>query len=180
MKILKRSLFDTPKSRSPSHRNKILFIGNKANFQTFGKSYFDGKKILPGYGGYRYDSRYFNSVKQIINLLKLEKKERIVELGCAKGFILFEFWKLGFKNIYGQDISSYAKNNSKPEIKKFISTKCISKIQAKNNSVKFLFCKETLPHLTKKKLKKTFSEISRTVKKDGIIYFEIQTGRTDR
>jgi len=178
MKIIKESLFKNPKNRSPDRRNKILYFGKKAKFKTFGKTYFDGGERHLGYGEYKYDSRYFKPVKKLVKSLKLEKKDRIIELGCAKGFILYEFWRLGFRNILGQDISRYAKNNSKMAIKKLLVTKCISKIHEKNNSVKFLFCKEVLPHLTINKLKKVFSEINRIIRKDGIIYLEIQTGRT--
>lgn len=176
MKFLKQSFFANQKNRSPKKRASILHVGKKANFHTFGKTYFDGKKAYPGYGGYTYDSRFSEPVKKLVDRLKLDKNDKIIELGCAKGFILYEFWKLGFRNILGQDVSNYAIKNSKTEIKGMLMPKCISKIEAKDNSVKLLFSKEVLPHLSIQKMMKTFNEISRVIKDDGIIYLEIQTG----
>jgi len=91
MKILKQSFFANQKNRSPKKRTSILNVGNKANFHTFGKTYFDGKKAYPGYGGYTYDSRFSDPVKKLVRKLKLVKNNVIVDLGCEKGLFFNDF-----------------------------------------------------------------------------------------
>ena len=57
----------------------------------FGKNYFDGKREH-GYGGYKYNSKYFRKVtKEIIKHYKLNNKSKILDIGCAKGFMMHEF-----------------------------------------------------------------------------------------
>ena len=57
--------------------------------------------------------------KKLIQTYKLNNNSKILDVGCGKGFLLFEIKKLlpGIR-ITGFDISSYAIKNSKKEIKK--------------------------------------------------------------
>ena len=58
----------------------------------FGKEYFDGARIY-GYGGYRYDGRWIKIAKSIIKRYKLKKGDKVLDIGCAKGFLMFELKK---------------------------------------------------------------------------------------
>jgi hypothetical protein len=49
------------------------------------KEFWDGKREQ-GYGGYKYDGRWKPIAKNFINHYKLNKKSKILEIGCAKGF----------------------------------------------------------------------------------------------
>jgi 2-polyprenyl-3-methyl-5-hydroxy-6-metoxy-1,4-benzoquinol methylase len=119
------------------------------SYSKFGKSYFDNKKIGIGYGEYLYDGRFAKNTKKIINFFKLKKNCKILEIGCAKGFLLVEFFKSGMKT-FGLDASSYAVDNAhilvKRNIKKFNIEK---KMPFKNNFFDFVICKDVLPHIKK-------------------------------
>ena len=70
----------------------------------------------------------------MIHRFKIEKTDSILEIGCAKGYILYEFLKLGFNNIKGLDISKYAVDNSHPEIRGKLtneSAKYLCKLRSK-------------------------------------------------
>ena len=84
-----------------------------------GKEFYDGKRIF-GYGGFKYNPKFWSQVvKDIYNFYELSDNASILDIGCAKGFMLFDF--LNFKpnlNVKGIDISSYAIDNSIEGLKK--------------------------------------------------------------
>ena len=116
------------------------------DYRKFGYDYFDNKESLRGYSGYNYDGRYEIPVKKIIKFFQLDKKRHIIaDFGCAKGFILYEFYKLGFE-IIGFEKSEYAYENSIKEIKNKIVL--INNIKDLNKyDFNFFLTKDTLPHL---------------------------------
>jgi ubiquinone/menaquinone biosynthesis C-methylase UbiE len=165
-------------SRKPSQRRSIINQSAykvSTNYNKFGYDYFDNKKLGLGYGGYVYDGRFKHSAKKIINHYKLKKNSKILEIGCAKGFIIKEFFDLGMK-VYGLDFSKYAINESLSEIKdRLIYWDITRGTTFPNNYFDFIYCKETIPHINIKKIPKMIEEIHRIVKKKTNIFIEIQT-----
>src|SRR3989338_1255767 len=83
----------------------------------YGKDYWDGRREY-GYGGYRYDGRWEIIAKKLIEIYKLPENAKILDVGCGKGFLLYEFKKLLPRaEITGFDASEYAISNAKEEIK---------------------------------------------------------------
>jgi len=88
----------------------------------YGFDYWDGKRRF-GYGGYKYIPNYYTKLaKNLIKTYSLNENSRILDLGCGKGYLIYELWKLlkKNKNIIGCDKSIYAIKNAKKEIKKNI------------------------------------------------------------
>ena len=54
----------------------------------FGRDYFDGAREY-GYGGYRYDGRWIPVARDIVAHFSLRPGMRILDVGCAKGFLAF-------------------------------------------------------------------------------------------
>lgn len=83
----------------------------------YSKDYWDGERRF-GYGGYKYDGRWETIAQEFIKRYKLTKKARILDVGCGKGFLLYEFQKLlpGVE-ITGFDISEYAIKEAKEEVR---------------------------------------------------------------
>ena len=87
----------------------------------FGKDYWDGERKF-GYGGYSYDGRWKSLAQDIINHYELEEDAKILDLGCGKGFLLYEFTQLlPHSTVRGIDISKYAVEKAKKEVKLFIT-----------------------------------------------------------
>ena len=86
----------------------------------YGFDYWDGDRRY-GYGGYKYDGRWKTVAEKLIKQYKLNNKSKILDVGCGKGFLLFEFNKLlPGSTICGFDISRYGLKNAKEEIKKYL------------------------------------------------------------
>jgi len=83
----------------------------------FGEDYWDGERQY-GYGGYSYDGRWLSVAERFVAHYGLTNESRILDVGCGKGYLLYEFRQLlpGIE-IAGIDVSEYALENAKPEIK---------------------------------------------------------------
>ena len=87
----------------------------------FGRDYFDGERQY-GYGGYRYmEGRWLPLALDLASHYGLKTGDRVLDVGCAKGFLLHEFTRAvpGIE-VAGLDISSYAIENAKEEVKPFL------------------------------------------------------------
>jgi len=82
----------------------------------FGREYFDGTREQ-GYGGYRYDGRWRPVAEDIIKHFGLKPGERVLDVGCAKGFLVKDLMRAcpGLE-AFGVDISEYAVRNCDPDV----------------------------------------------------------------
>ena len=91
-------------------------------------------------------------------------------MGCAKGFMLYDFLKLipGI-TLSGVDISDYAINNSLPEIRKFIQVANAKKIPFPDNSFDVVISINTIHNLERSECAEALREITRVSKKYSFI-----------
>src|SRR5205809_281459 len=83
----------------------------------FGKDYFDGDRTC-GYGGYHYDGRWRNIAGNLIQHYGLKAGDRVLDIGCGKGFLLHDMIQaLPTLEVAGLDVSSYAIEHSMPEVR---------------------------------------------------------------
>src|SRR6516162_3188774 len=82
----------------------------------FGEVYFDGPREF-GYGGYRYDGRWIPVSRDIVAHFDLKPGMRVLDVGCAKGFLVKDLMKVcpGLE-VFGLDISLYALMHCEPEV----------------------------------------------------------------
>ncbi|MEQ1896017.1 MAG: class I SAM-dependent methyltransferase [Vicinamibacterales bacterium] len=86
----------------------------------FGYDYFDGDRKY-GYGGFKYDGRWEQFARDLAAHYGLKPGMRVLDIGCAKGFLLHEFARVvpGLE-IAGIDVSEYAIANAMPGVKPFV------------------------------------------------------------
>jgi ubiquinone/menaquinone biosynthesis C-methylase UbiE len=80
----------------------------------YGQEYFDGSREY-GYGGYSYDGRWVPVATDIIDHFGLETGERVLDVGCAKGFLVKDLVDSGI-DAFGIDVSEYALLNCVPDV----------------------------------------------------------------
>ena len=100
--------------------NNLKFPKHKAASlaKKFDYDYWDGDRQIC-YGGYRYIEGRWNSViRAMIKNYGLPSNPKILDVGCGKGFLLYDFLKIcPDAELYGLDISDYAITNSPKEIR---------------------------------------------------------------
>jgi len=105
-KIFRVNIYDT-----------IWIVTRAADRKTiYNKNYFKGD--LHTFSSIERASLYFEPIVHSLN--SFIKPSRVLDVGCAKGFLVSLFHSLGV-NTYGLDISSYAINRAPEEIRKNLS-----------------------------------------------------------
>src|SRR5262249_10294872 len=83
----------------------------------FDADFWDGDRRF-GYGGYRYDGRWKYVAERLVETYDLQSNATILDIGCGKGFLLYELQQLlPGARICGFDMSAYAIANAKEEIR---------------------------------------------------------------
>ena len=144
--------------RMSDEKVKCMKISKKYSFE-----YWDGERKY-GYGGFKYIPGYHKELaKKLVITYGLSNESKILDLGCGKGFLLYEISKILPKaEILGLDISKYAKNNTLIEIKKKIMIQDLrKKLKFKDNSFDLVLSINTLHNFKIPEIFNSFSEIER-------------------
>jgi len=149
--------------------NKKVFCMKEA--KKFGQKYWDGNRKF-GYGGYKYiPGRWTNVARKLIKKYNLKSGSRVLDVGCGKGFLLYEMLKLQPDLIiYGFDISNYALKRIK-RIKnlRVFKHKAEKNFPFKKNSFDLVISLATLHNLKLFDLTNSIKEIERVGKKKYIM-----------
>ena len=113
--------------------------------------YWDGNRRY-GYGGYKYIAGRWKPVAEIlIKKYNLSNNSSILDVGCGKGFLLYEIRLLLPRiKISGFDISKHGLAQAKEEIKKLKQMNEKLNIQLANSlksKIQYFFFKTFLCHL---------------------------------
>lgn len=156
--------------KKPIKVRKKVSIEDRILSWRLDKEYFDGNR-KQGYAGYKYDGRWKPVAKDFIEHYNLKSNSKILDIGCAKGYLLDEFKKI-LKNstLCGLDISHYAITKHNPRIKKNLCIGNASKLPFKDKYFDLVISINSLHNiLTLNELKKSFKEINRVAKKNIFI-----------
>ena len=136
----------------------------------FDKEFFDGDR-KHGYGGFNYNERFWNPViPKFVEYWNLTKDSSVLDIGCGKGFMLYDL-KMAINDIKveGVDISNYAINNSKEEVKKYLKVADAKKLPYEDNSFDVVISINTIHNLEIDQCAMALREISRVSKKYSFI-----------
>ena len=147
----------------------------------FDKEFFDGNR-KNGYGGYYYNSKFWTEVvKDLNNFYKLKNGSKILDIGCGKGFMLFDFMKLNPNFVLeGIDISDYAITNAVPEVKKFLKVGDAKNLPYEDNSFDLVISINTTHNLEINQCKKALSEMQRVSRKDKYLIVDAYSNEIEK
>ena len=147
----------------------------------FGEDFFDGDRSN-GYGGYYYNEKFWvNVIPDFINFYNLKDGDKILDIGCGKGFMLYDFKNANSKfEVEGIDISDYAIKNAKPEMKKYLKVGDAKKLNYADNTLDLVFSITTVHNLDLKECKESLQEIERVSKKYKFITVDAYSNEKER
>ncbi len=138
----------------------------------FDVEYWDGDRST-GYGGYNYDGRWQPVAKAICDHYGVKAGDRILDVGCGKGFLLYDFTEVvpGVE-ICGIDISQYAIENGKKEVRDRMQVCDAKKLDFDDNSFDLVVSLNTIHNLYCYDAFSAIKEVERVGKKDKYICVE--------
>ncbi|MCB1110502.1 MAG: class I SAM-dependent methyltransferase [Chlamydiia bacterium] len=156
-------LVNYPKTkRNVEERGATKTEEDRAIARQFGKDFFDGDR-RHGYGGFKYMERFWTPVVPTFqNYYNLTASSSILDVGAAKGFMLYDFKRL-IPNIQvaGCDVSDYAIQHAKEEVKPFLKVANATHLPYDDNSFDLVISINTVHNLEKEDLARALQEIER-------------------
>ena len=143
---------------------------DRAIARKFGKEFFDGTRDT-GYGGFGYHSRFWQPVIPTFQQhFGLSSASKILDVGCAKGFMLHDFMQLipGI-SVNGIDVSEYAIEHAIAEVKPFVSVANAIELPFEDNSFDAVISITTLHNLEQDELAIALKEVERVSKGKSFI-----------
>ncbi len=144
----------------------------------FGKEFFDGARKC-GYGGYNYDGRWKSVVQRMRDYYKLSDTAAILDIGCGKGFMLYDFKKLlPDCTVTGIDISTYAIENAMSSLAPFLKVASAEKLPCADKSFDLVVSINSIHNLPIDRLKTALREIQRVC--HGNSYVTVDAWRNEQ
>ena len=136
----------------------------------FDREFFDGSRDT-GYGGFNYNIKYWDLVvKDFIKFYNLNNNSSILDVGCGKGFMLYDFKRyLPNAMLKGVDISSYAIENSLEDIKKDLVVGDCKNLPFEDNSFDLVISINTIHNHEISDCQASIREINRVSKNNCFI-----------
>ena len=160
-----------PKSKRPiEDRGKLVTDIDRAVARKFDVEYYDGDR-LTGYGGYGYSPRFWtDTVAHIVDVYSLSNDSKILDIGCAKGYMMYDLSLLiPEAEIKGVDISQYAKDHAIEPMKENIVVSNANNLPFPDDYFDLVIAINTLHNLPLIDCKQAFREINRVTKNNSFV-----------
>lgn len=147
-----------------------------AKSREYGFEYFDGPREY-GYGGFRYDGRWMPIAEDIVSHFGLKAGDRVLDVGCAKGFVVKDLMKVcpGLE-VFGLDISEYALMHCEPEVIGRLHLGNAMRLPFPDNSFAAVLAVNTIHNLERRDVLTALREIERLAPGRG--YVQVDSYRT--
>lgn len=143
----------------------------------YGQEYWDGDRKF-GFGGFRYDGRWAPIAKKLAEHYQLKSGDRVLDVGCGKAFLLYELAQaVPGLQVCGLDISQYAIENAKEEVRPNLKWGTAISLPYESNSFDLVISLNTLHNLYAYELVAALKEIERVGKKNK--YIVVESYRTE-
>lgn len=144
----------------------------------FGREFFDGERRT-GYGGFSYNPRFWQPVvPTFIEHWGLTGKSSLLDVGCAKGFMLHDLKELipGI-SVKGVDVSEYAITNALPTVRDDVQVADAKSLPFPDKSFDVVVSVNTVHNLDRSDCIRALSEIERVAR--GRAFITVDAYRND-
>ena len=136
----------------------------------FGREFFDGDRST-GYGGFKYMPHFWQPViPAFVDYWGLAPASSLLDVGCAKGFMLYDLREaVPGITVAGIDISEYAIDNGKPEVREFLSVADAKTLPFEDDSFDVVISVNTVHNLERDECGQALQEIDRVARRGAFI-----------
>jgi SAM-dependent methyltransferase len=164
-------LVNYPKSnRQIAERAFAKTDNDRAIARQFGEEFFDGDR-RHGYGGFSYHPRFWQPVvPTLVDYWGLGAGSSLLDVGCAKGFLLHDLQELvpGI-SVQGVDISDYAISHAKETVRDKVGLADAQQLPFASKSFDVVISINTLHNLDREGCIHALSEIERVARGHSFI-----------
>ena len=151
---------------------------DRTTARKFGKEFFDGDRNT-GYGGFSYNPRFWTPVVPTFQeFYQLTAENSVLDIGCAKGFMLYDFTRvISGMSVKGIDVSEYAIENCLDEVKADLQVADARSLPFEDDSFDLVISINTVHNLEKNECAKALQEIERVSR--GKSFITVDAYRND-
>jgi len=171
-----------PRSQRPiEERARQITDAHRAIARRFDREFFDGDR-LTGYGGYHYHPRFWTgTVERFRDHYGIRPGWRILDVGCAKGFLVHDLRRLiPGVDVRGVDISRYALAHAHPEARPFLGQADCRKLPFDDDSFDLVICINTVHNLERSECVEAVREIERVSARHAYLVVDAYRNEEER
>jgi ubiquinone/menaquinone biosynthesis C-methylase UbiE len=159
-----------PSGKGRAAERPAITEQDKRLSKQFGRDYFDGDR-RHGYGGFSYHPRFWtDTVRHIRDVYQLPEEAAILDIGCAKGFMLYDFMLLMPKaRLAGIDVSCYAIENALEPVRPFVQVGNAKALPYDDHSFDLVLSINTIHNLPYAECKQSLQEIQRVSRQHAFV-----------
>ncbi len=157
-------------NRNVTARGITKTEADRALARRFDKAFFDGDRSH-GYGGFNYNSRFWQPVVPTFqSFYNLTSRSSLLDVGCAKGFMMHDFAELipGI-TVKGIDISQYAIETAIDDMKPYVQVANAIELPFADNSFDLVISITTVHNLDRSECIQSLKEIERVSRGNSFI-----------
>ncbi len=147
----------------------------------FGRDFFDGDR-RHGYGGFGYAARFWEPVAPTFQAhFGLAAGDRLLDVGCAKGFMLHDFARLipGLE-VEGIDVSEYAIENAIEDMRDRVQVADARSLPYEDDSFDVVVSINTIHNLAREECGQALREIERVARRGAFITVDAYRDEAER
>jgi len=156
--------------RNVDERGQTKTEDDRRVARQFGREFFDGDR-RHGYGGFGYNARFWQPVVPTFREhYALTAASSLLDVGCAKGFMLHDFARLipGI-SVKGIDVSAYAIENAIDDMKPHVRVADAKALPFPDKSFDVVISINTIHNLPREECGRALREIERVASKGAFV-----------
>jgi len=175
-------LANYPRSkRNVEERGAVKTEADRELARQFGQAFFDGDRSH-GYGGFNYHPRFWQPVVPTFQShFGLTAQDSVLDIGCAKGFMLHDFAGLipGL-TVKGIDVSDYAITHALEDMRLHVAVGDARQLAFPDKSFDVVISINTIHNLDREECGKALREIERVARRGAFVTVDAYRDKAER